>query len=191
MNIFIHESINPILLPAEAFLAGHNKPSLPEAENGRVEFGVRACEFAGRSGSGAISCSVAMREPTIHPTGRNQPHFLPDEALFADRAPPFPGTDPFARRFCFKRRHGSSYYRTCTVVEIRLTLRRSGNVNLMGGLGGTAARRPGLHGRACNTPLLSNMWTTLLAAPQPLLRKQTRGQHVQTTPRRISIKHAV
>ena len=37
----------------------------------------------------------------------------------------------------------------------------------MGGLGETAARRSGLRGGACNTPLFI-IWTNTLAAPQPL-----------------------
>ena len=147
--------------------------------------------FAGRFISCASSWSVAIREPTIHPTGRNRPHFLPTEAFFADRAAPSEEL-AFLPAVLFKRRAGPYYYRTCTVLAIIPTLRWSGHVHLTDGLGATAARRPGLRIRGCYTPLSFYGQTPWQHRTHwPTRRRQTGGQHVQTTPRRISVKHAV
>ena len=77
---------------------------------------MRACEFAGRFNSCASSWSVAIREPTIHPTGRNRPHFLPTEAFFADRAA-LSQKLALLPAVLFEHRAGPYYYRTCTVLE--------------------------------------------------------------------------
>ena len=163
-------------------------PPFQKPNDGALHSGVRACESAGQFGSCASACYATTREPTICTTGRNQPHFSPAEA--------FSRTGPFSLTFLpgvvVVVIAGAVYYRTCAVVEIRPTPCWFGHVHLIGGLGAAAARRSGLRGRACNTPVLDSMWTNKTPWQHrkqwPKRKKQIGGQRVHTNTPRISMK---